>query len=405
VPMFHYTALSTDGAPLEGDMEAISSDAVINRLNELGHLPIRAEPISAIAGHGGAHKFPWRHGVNKVRLGLLTRELSRLISAGVPLERSLEILAGVAESKEVEMLLNNILNSIRGGMTLADAMNAHGRPFDRLYVNMIRAGEAGGALDDVLAGLSDYMSRSRELNANVVSALTYPIILLAVSVLSIALLLTFVVPQFEALFEGAGAALPLPTRIVIELARWFQEFWWFPLVVLLVLLVTGPRILRRSGPRLIWDRFILSLPKFGTLVRKREVIIFCRTLGTLLANGVSMLEALSVVGETHSNAVMAKSVRAIMNSLKAGEGLASPLATEDEFPRLMVDMVRVGEEAGNLDSMLIEIADIYDKEVQQSIKTMLALLEPIMILTLGVIIGGIIISIFVAILSVNELAF
>lgn len=405
MPVFHYTALSADGAPLEGDMEAVNSDAVVNRLNELGHLPIGAELVSKTSRGGKTRGLPWRRRVTKAQLGLLTRELSRLISAGVPLERSLEILVGVAESSEVESLLNNVLNGIRGGMTLADAMDAHGRPFDRLYVNMIKAGEAGGALDDVLTGLSDYMARSRELSANILSALTYPMILLAVSALSISLLLTFVVPQFEALFEGAGAALPLSTRVVIELAQWFQEYWWSPLITLLAILVLGPRILRRPGARFVWDRFVLSIPKFGALIRKQEVVVFCRTLGTLLANGVAMLEALSVVGETLGNSVMAKSVHAITNSLKAGEGLASPLAAEGEFPRLMVDMVQVGEEAGNLESMLIEIAEIYDKEVQQSIKTMLALLEPIMILTLGVIIGGIIISIFVAILSVNELAF
>lgn len=404
MPVFHYKALSADGASLEGEMEAVSSNAVINRLNELGHLPIAAELVAA-RPNGQTRRSLWRRDVSKARLGLMTRELSRLIRAGVPLERSLEILAGVAEARDIGLLLNNLLNGIRGGMTLASAMEAHGRPFDRLYVNMIRAGESGGALDEVLTGLSDYMERSRALTADVISALTYPLILVSVSILSIALLLTFVVPQFEALFEGAGAALPLATQIVIALSRWFQEFWWTPLTVLLAVALLGPRIVRQPGPRLVWHGFLLALPIFGLLIRKLEVARFCRTLGTLLTNGVAMLEALSVVGETLGNAVIAKAVAAIVDSLKAGESLSAPLARVDVFPRIVVDMLRVGEEAGNLESMLIEIADIYDQEVQQSIKTILALLEPMMILTLGLMVGGIIISIFLAILSVNELAF
>ncbi len=404
MPVFHYKALSADGASLEGEMEAVSSNAVINRLNELGHLPIAAELVAA-RPNGKARGSLWRRGVSNARLGLMTRELSHLIRAGVPLERSLEILAGVAEARDIGLLLNNLLNGIRGGMTLAGAMDAHGRPFDRLYVNMIRAGETGGALDEVLTGLSDYMERSRALTAEVISALTYPVILVSVSILSIALLLTFVVPQFEALFEGAGAALPLATQIVIALSRWFQEFWWTPLTALLAVALLGPRIVRRPGPRLVWHGFVLSLPIFGLLIRKLEVARFCRTLGTLLANGVAMLDALSVVGETLGNAVIAKAVAAIVDSLKAGESLSAPLARVDVFPRIVVDMLRVGEEAGNLEAMLIEIADIYDQEVQQSIKTILALLEPMMILTLGLMVGGIIISIFLAILSVNELAF
>lgn len=405
MPIFRYKALTADGAPLEGEMEAISADAVINRLNALGHLPIGAEQVSTGSGGGTTRGSRWRRNVTNAQLGLLTRELSRLVGAGVPLERSLEILANVAETKEVAQLLDNVLNGIRGGMTLAGAMEAQGRPFNRLYVNLIRAGEAGNTLDQILAGLSDYMARSRELNANVVSALTYPAILLAVSALSIVLLLTLVVPQFEALFEGAGAALPLPTRVVIGIARWFQAYWWMPLTVLLIGLITIPRILRGKAARFAWDGFVLSLPKIGLLVRKVEVSRFCRTLGTLLANGVGMLSALSIVGETLGNTVVAKSVGSIASSLKAGEGLAAPLAEEGVFPVIAVNMVEVGQESGKLESMLIEIADIYDQEVQQSLKTLLTLLEPIMILTLGVFIGGIIVSIFLAILSLNELAF
>ena len=403
---FRYKAVSTSGEVIEGRMEAASEAAVIARLQGLGHLPVTAEPVDVVSD---ARQRPKRRAlfsksVSGKQLGIVTRELARLINAGVPLERSLEILIGVAGSEATEQLLNRILNEIRGGATLADAIEAQGPPFSRLYVNMIRAGEAGGALGVVLARLADYMARSQELRANVVSALIYPVALLAVSLLSLVTLMTLVVPRFQHLFDESGAALPVMTEVVVAVASWLQSYWWGLVVVLLAGFVLIPRLLRRPGPKLVWDRFVLAVPKVGDLVRKIEVSRFARTLGTLLTNGVPLLAALAIVKETLGNSVMAKSVGDTADSLKAGQGLASPLFEAGVFPNLAVHMVKVGEETGQLDVMLTDIADIYDEEVRNSLKNLLALLEPILILTLGVLMGGIVISILLAILSVNQLA-
>jgi len=405
MPLFRYTALSEDGEELVGEMEAATEAAVLGRLSDLGHLPVAAKPIDRAGAGGGGFRAPWYRQMTRNQLGTVTRELARLAGARVPLERSLDILVGVAETGPVGAAMNRVLERVRGGSSLADAMQVEGPPFDRLYVNMIRAGESGGSLEIVLARLADYMARSRELRSSIVSAMIYPTILLVVSVLSLVLLLTLVVPQFEQLFADADAALPLSTQVVIATAEWFRAYWWTLLVAMLIGLVACPRLYRMPGPHGAWDRFVLGLPQVGDLVRKLEVARFCRTLGTLVANGVPLLTALSIVKETVGNTVIAGSLDVVATRLKAGEGIAAPLLDSGVFPKLSVHMVRVGEETGHLDVMLSDIAEIYENEVKDALKRLLAFLEPALILTLGVLIGGIIVSILMAILGLNQLAF
>ena len=407
MPHFAYKAVTPTGEVIEGRMEAANKAGVIARLEDQGHLPVTAEEVSAKAGGAArpARRGLFRRGVTRAQLATLTRELARLTGAGVPLEKSPDIAVGVAETPAVERLTRQVLEGIRGGGAMADVLEAVGPPFDRVYVNMIRAGEVGGTLEVVLGRLAEHMARMRQLQANVASALIYPAILLAVSLLSLVMLLVFVVPQFETLFADAGAALPLPTQIVVAVAHAVRDDWWVPLVALLAALVIGPRLYRVEKVRLAWDGLVLGLPLIGGIVRRIEVARFCRTLGALVTNGVPLLRALTVVRESMGNAVMARAVGAVADSLKVGQGLAQPLLQAKEFPKLAAHMVRVGEETGNLDVMLHDVAAIYDEEVEQSLKKLLALLEPFLILTLGVMMGGIIISILVAILGVNELAF
>lgn len=402
--VFRYRAMTAAGEVLEGRMEAASEAAVIARLKDQDYLPIEAEKVHEAAAGPRRRRGLWRRQVNAEELTLVTRELARLVKANVALERSLEILVAVAESPAVEALLGRVLEAIRGGATLADSLEAEGAPFGRLYVSMVRAGEAGGSLDVVLSRLSEYMIRARELRASISSAMVYPAILLVISLLSLVVLLIFVVPQFEGLFRDAGSLLPLPTRVVLAAAAWFQSYWWVPLAILVAGVFVLPRFLRLEGPRRAWDRMVLSLPRAGDLVRKIEVARFCRTLGTLLGNGVVLLSALAVVRDTLENTVLSASLGSITESLEAGEGLARPLGEAGVFPELAVHMIEVGEESGSLDVMLTDVADIYDTEVEQSLKKMLAIFEPLLILTMGILIGGIIVSILVAILSVNELA-
>jgi len=404
MPLYRYKAITPDGKVSEGEMEAASEAAVIARLREIGYLPVQARPVTGDY-QGSGRRSGLGRSLSQAQVTTLTRELARLIGAGVSLDRSLIILIEVSDSAAVKRLLTGLSEAIRGGATFADALEAQGRTFSRLYVSMVRAGEEGGALDVVLERLADYLERSREFQASLKAALIYPVILLLVSVLSLILLLTLVVPQFQRMFDQAGAALPLPTQIVIGVANWMQAYWWTLLLGLLVLLLGVPKLLERPGPRRVWDRLLLSTWGIGSLVRRIEVARFCRNLATLLGNGVTLLTALAIVRETLSNSALADAVGAVAERLKTGETLSGPMLETGMFPKLACHMVRVGEETGRLEEMLLDVAGIYDGEVQHSMKKLLSLLEPLLILFLGVLIAAIIFSILMALLSINELAF
>jgi len=404
--LFHYKALTPAGEVSEGDIEAASEVAAVAQLRERGHLPIsfvESTKSGVATGEGGG--FSRYRRLSHTQLAIFTRELARLIGAGVSLDRSLTILASISDNAIEQRLITRLIEGIRAGGTFADVIRAQGAPFGRLYVNMVRAGEEGGALNIVLDRLADYLEKSREFRADISAALIYPTILLIVSLLSLILLLTLVVPQFQRMFDEAGAALPLPTQIVIAVADWLQSYWWTLLLLILLLLLGIPKLMTRPRVKLAWDEFLLSLYGIGPLVRKIEVARFCRTLSTLLSNGVVLLTALAIVKETLGNMALAKSVEDISSSLKGGGTFSGPMLEESEFPKLACHMVRVGEETGHLDEMLMDVADIYDKDVSQSLRKLLNLLEPLMILTLGVLIAGIIFSILLALLSINELAF
>ena len=386
-------------------MEAASEEAVIRHLKETGQLPVSVKLATGEGRLTGQGRLFRVRGISRTELNVFTRELARLIGAGVSLDRSLSILASVAEDAASRRLVTRLLEGIRGGATFADALEAQGSSFTRLYVSMVRAGEAGGALGTVLERLADYLERANQLRSSVTAALIYPAILLVVSLLSLILLLTFVVPQFQRMFSEEGAALPLPTQIVIAVANWLQDYWWSLLLILMVVLLAIPKVMAQPRIRESWDRFLLSISGVGSLVGKVEIARFCRTLSTLLKNGVVLLTALSIVKETMGNRVLANSVQSIAESLKSGETLSQPMLEAGLFPKLACHMVRVGEETGRLDEMLMDVADIYDNEVEQSLKKLLSFLEPALILTLGVLIAGIIFSILIALLSINELAF
>lgn len=404
--LFHYKALNPSGELSEGKIEAADEQAAVAQLRESGQLPISFEELVGGASSAGEAGFFFRYRrLSHTQLAIFTRELARLLGAGVSLDRSLTILATVSDNRVERELITRLIEDIHAGSNFADAIRARGAPFGRLYINMVKAGEEGGALPVVLDRLADYLEKSREFRANIGAALIYPAILLIVSLLSLILLLTLVVPQFQRMFDEAGAALPLPTQIVIVIADWLQSYWWALLLFVLLLLLGIPKLMTRPRVRERWDEFVLSLAGVGPLVRKIEVARFCRTLATLLSNGVVLLTALAIVKETLGNQVLARSVERISSSLKGGGTFSGPMLEDDVFPKLACHMVRVGEETGNLDQMLIDVADVYDKEIAQSLKKLLSLLEPLMILTLGVLIAGIIFSILLALLSINELAF
>lgn len=398
-------AVNREGETVEEEREAPNEASLIQSLQEEGLLPIRV----GIAGSSPLDFLRARRRrlrISHRQLSLFTRELRTLLEAGLPLDRALSVLVELTASEpEFNQMVAKILEKIKGGAQLSDALDAQGSVFDRFYLNLIRAGEAGGALEVVLERLSKYLENSKELRDTVTTAMIYPAILVVMAVGSLLLLLTFVVPQFTEMFDSAGKELPIPTQIVVGTADAIREFWWVAVPVFLI----GASWVKyqRSDPvrRLIWDRWMLKLPLFGDLVVKFQVASFSRTLATLLTNGVPLLAALSIVKDTLDNRLIAQKLELAVTSLKEGGGLTGPLMEAQIFPSLAMQMIKLGEESAQLPEMLDRVATTYDKEIKISIQRLLALMEPVLIVGLGIMIGGIIISILMAILSVNDLAF
>ena len=405
MPAFNYKAVSAGGEALEGEMEARSQGAVVERLQGMGYIPIRVDEAKSETETEAA-SFAWLRSakVNQAEIGVFTREIATLLHAGLPLDRALEILVALSENEKVRRLLLQVRDDVRGGSSLSAAMEAQQGVFSRFYLNMVRAGEAGGALGPVLMRISEFMERAKALRETVKSALVYPVILVLVAVLSVMMLLVFVVPQFTLMFEQSGKTLPVSTRIVIAAGDFVRHDWWMLLGLVFALYVLMRQQLSNPVSRYRWDGWFLRLPLLGDLVAKMEVARFSRSLGTLLGNGVTLLNALFIIKETLGNLVMAEGIDGVATQLKEGLGLGKPMMEAGLFPKLAVHMVMVGEETGRLEEMLLRVADVYDNEVQTAVRRMLALMEPVLILGLGLVIGGIIMSILLAILSVNDLA-
>ena len=407
MPVFQYKAVTPAGEVLEGAMDASSQKGVIERLRDMGYTPIRAFEAGgadiAPTGRPASSGSWFRRGVSADEVGVLTQEIATLLGAGLPLDRSLEILVGLAENDRVAAVLTKVRNEVRGGASLSKALEAQGTVFSRFYVNMIRAGEAGGALADVLARLSEFMERSKELRESVKSALIYPAILVFVAVSSVAILLGVVVPQFEPIFAQSGKALPLVTELVLGAGALMRGYWWAFVLGGVALVFIVSRRLRAPEAKLAWDRVVLGLPVVGDLVAKVETARLARTLGTLLRNGVSLVNALSIARETMDNTYLAAALAEIGRELKTGRGFAKPMMETRRFPPFAVHMIQVGEETGRLDRMLLDVADVYDREVARAVKRSLALLEPAMILFLTFVVGGVILSILAAMLTIYDI--
>lgn len=402
MPRYSYKAVRLNGQVQEGELEAADEAALLQALRKDGLIPIKTRAAGGIAGYLAQRR---RKRVSGKDVALLTRELTTLLEAGMPLDRSLQTLIELAAEPHVEALLRDLHERVRGGATLSKALEEQGGNFSRLYVNMVRAGEASGSLEAALGRLADYLERSGELRETIKSALVYPSILLVVAGLSVILLLVFVVPQFTQLFDDMGAALPVPTRVVIALGDLFRGYWWALLAGVALLAALAQHRLEQPETRLRWDHRVLTLPLFGDLVWKLETARFCHTLATLLENGMPLLGALGLAKEVVANRKIAGQLEQAAEALKRGKGLAAPLTERAVFPKLALQMIRVGEEAGNLDPMLAKVAHLYDRETRAAVQRMLTLLEPILIIGLGILVAGIIISILMAILGANELVF
>lgn len=383
-------------------MEAADASAVIDNLQSSGYLPITTREIDSRKFTRDLLSFSRRR-VARNDLLDMTRELGTMLDAGLPLSQALDTLTSLATRPAVRDLLDEIRVSVEAGASLSQAMEQAGGPFSSFYLSLVRAGEASGALELVLRRLSEHLQRSQQLREAVLSAMLYPAILLFVAGGSLIVLLIYVVPQFEPLFEDLGQSLPVSTQIVIALAHGLRHYWWALLVLALAAYVAGMQIRAQQHFKFAVDSALIRIPLVGNLIIRIELTRVFRTLGTLTANGVTLLDAMRIVSGTAVNGIISQSLEEAGTALEQGRGLSQSLADAPWFPQLAVQLIHVGEETGTLASMLLRLADIYDAETQSAIKRLLALLEPVLILGLGLLIAFIIISILLAILGLNEL--
>ncbi len=403
MPLFSYKVINGVGETEEGVRDAVDDKTLISILQSEGYIPIKVTTANSRSFLGiGSNKSK----LSSKDIVFFTGELATLLESGLPIDKALFVLMDLTEDNErLTKLIAKVLEKVKGGVSLADALEQQQGVFTKFYLNMIRAGEAGGSLDEVLTRLAEYLERSQELKETVSTALIYPVILLIMSLASLFIMLTFVVPQFTEMFESAGKALPVSTQIVVGLAEWLQNYWWALLVGFLV--ISSYMKYQMADPirKKVWDGYFLKLPLAGTIITNKETANISRTLGTLLGNGVSIISALVIVRETVDNLVLAETISNAEAQLKQGKNLSDALQEKSLLPKMALQMIKMGEETGRLEEMLLRIATIYDKQLRVAIQRLLAFLEPMLIITLGLMIAGIIVSILLAILSVNDLAF
>jgi general secretion pathway protein F len=397
VAIFSYRATTREGSILEGVVEAADEKEAVERLKRTDVIPLKVTAPE----EGIKKKFSFRS--SKYDLLTFTTELSSLLSAGLPLDRSLNIISESSESKETKKVVRSILKSISSGSSFSDALKEHPSVFPVLYVNIVRAGEAGGALDTVLDKLTEFLESAKELKEQVFSAMIYPVILVFTGGISIIILLTYMLPKFSVIFEELGSSLPLSTQLLLAFSTCIKSYWW----VVLSFAVAGWIILRRylksEAGRYKWDSLILKV--MGDIIKKLETVRFCRTLGTLLKSGVSPLQALNNAKDVIGNRVIASAVASVSKGVKEGKGIAGPLSETNVLPPLAVSMIKVGEETGQMDDMLINVASTYEKNLKFAIKKFVSFLEPALILLMGLIIGFVVLSMLMAIFSITELPF
>jgi len=401
---YRYKAVTSAGEIVEGVIDAADCQAVVDRLHAQGSTPIRAEE-SAVRSVRSLSLFGRRRRrLDPTTVMHATRELATLLGAGLTVDRALSVLEEISDDDAVRGFLDSVLQSVRGGATLAEALMPHKESLPAYYIGLVRAGEAGGALESVMARLAEALERAQALRESVRSAMYYPAFVLIMSVLTLAVLFTLVIPEFRPLFEDSEHPIPTSMAAILAISDGLKAYWWIVVAALLAIIFAIRRYLATGEGRRRFDRRILRTPLAGDLITKLEVARFSRTLGTLLANGVMVLNALSITAEGISNRSIAQAITDLANRLKRGEGLAVPLTETGIFPRVAVQLVQVGEESGQLEAMLLRIADIYDEEVKRTLQRLLAMLVPVMTIFIGIFVAGIIATMLTAILSTYEFA-
>ena len=409
MPQYSYKASDSKGKVVKDTIEAASERAAADMIQSLGYIPIRIRQ-----GQQPALRLNldltnlFSAVVNRISskdVMLFTQDLATLLQAGLPVDRALSILIDVAEKDQFKEVIRHILRIVQGGGYLSDALAKYPQAFSVFYVNMVRGGEAGGVLEAVLERLGLFLESSQELKDYIKSALVYPLFLLFVGGVSIIILMTYVIPRFSVIFADLGGAIPFSTRLLLGASSFMQSYWWGFILVAVGGTIGFRRFSRTPSGRMKIDRLKLKLPVQRDFVQKREVARFTRTLGTLVKSGVPILQALKLVQDIISNKVIVESLKVVYNRVKEGEKLSKPLEDTGVFPSLAIQMITVGEETGRLEEMLIRVAESYEKSLKNMVKRLISFLEPAMILVMGIVVAFIVISMLMAIFSMNELPF
>lgn len=413
---FKFTALDSKGKEVHGEIDADNQSAAVARIREKQYFPTKVEELS---GGGGAParkgaapksalqmeiKMPkfLQGGVKTKQLVTFTRQLSTLVNAGLPLMRAMRVLQRQEKNAALRDAVAQMAESIESGSTFAEALAAHPKIFDRLFVNMVKAGEIGGVLDVVLARLAEFQEKAEKIKGKVKSAMTYPIVVLVMAISILTFLMMFIVPKFADIFADlmGGKGMPMLTQFVMNASSVMVHRLPVVVIVIVALVVIIKLLAKTAKGRYALDKFKLNAPVFGTLISKNSISRFTRTLGTLMSSGVPVLQALNIVKETVGNEVISKAVAMIHDAVKEGENMAPPIASSKVFPPMVVSMVEVGEETGALPDMLNKIADSYDDDVDNAVAAMTSIIEPVLIIFLAVVVGTIVIALFLPLVSI-----
>lgn len=409
MPLYSYKATDPHGKIVQDILDAPDEKAVVTSVQAMGYIPIRIAPsgrgksllsMKLSADLGGVFTR-----ISGKDLMLFTQDLATLLNAGLPVDRALTILVDTSENPKMKIVIQDVLKIVQGGGYLSDAIAKYPRVFPKLYVNMMRAGEAGGVLEPVLERLGIFLETSQDLKDYVKSALVYPIFLVMVGGLSIIILMTYVIPKFSVIFSDLGGTMPLSTRMLLATSDLLRSYWWLVLGVMLAAFFGIRKYLSTMAGRLKMDQLKLKTPVYKSFVQKLEVARFTRTLGTLIQSGVPILHALDLVRDIVENKVISEALVRVQARVKEGERLSKPLLDSGVFPSLAIQMVTVGEETGRLEEMLLKVAENYEKAIKNMVKGMIGFLEPAMILVMGVVVAFIVISMLMAIFSMNEIPF
>ena len=396
MPIYKWEGKTAKGAVKKGEMEAPSEAAIRIHLRQQNIIPTK---VSAKAKEITISLPFFKQKVNQRSVAIFTRQLATMIDAGLPLVQSLEVLSSQQENKVFKNIIRGIKEDVEGGSTFAGALKKHPAAFNELYTNLVVAGEEGGILDTILTRLATYIEKAEALKKKVKSALIYPATIVTVAVAVVMILMIWVIPVFETMFASAGQSLPLPTLIVLKISKMIKKYVLFIIPALVLLFFLFKKYYQTQNGRAIIDRLLLRLPVFGPLFRKIAVARFSRTLGTLVSSGVPILDGLSIVSRTSGNRAIETAIMNARASIREGETIAEPLNRSGHFPPMVIQMIAVGESTGALDSMLSKIAEFYEDEVDVAVANLTSLLEPMLMIFLGVVIGGVVIAMYLPIFN------